>query len=347
MNIVEKMKLDWNQRAQHHAQFWIATENYQSDEDFGQSGETTANALLAAIGDIYQPTWTVLDIGCGIGRVLKPLGKHFQTLIGVDVSSSMIAQSKIWLSDFPHITTFETSGVDLQRFEDQTFNLVYSYVAFQHMPKPVFEQYLSEINRVLTPDGYLALQLPMGENRDVPIEDTIGIRSYTFSEIERKLSDNGLAFLDKAPCEETAVQANLPVDHGFHLIQKIQSKIPEMMVEWAPLPNPQHSSSLDIHLYETYADDCIKYGKTQEAIQTLEFLIKRNPEHLPGWLQLTAFLLEAGSVQQAISTLQELTTLHPQYQEGRATLKRLQKIYGGSPNNTALLKEHRPDKRAS
>jgi SAM-dependent methyltransferase len=344
MNIAEKMKMDWNQRAQHHAQFWIATENYRTDEDFGQSGDTTAKALLAALGGLYQPSWKVLDIGCGIGRVLKPLAKNFQALIGIDVSSTMIAQSKIWLSELPHITTFETSGVDLQIFEDQTFNLVYSYVAFQHMPRPVLEQYLGEINRVLTPDGYLALQLPIGENCDVQIEDTIGIRSYPFSEIERKLSDNGLAFLDKTAFDEASLHSHLPFDHRFHVIQKIQSKIPDLKVEWAPIQHPHHSSPLDIHLYETYAENCVKLGKAQEGIQTLESLVQRNPEHLPGWLRLTTLFLECGYVQQAIRTLENLTTLHPQYHEGQAILHRLQKIYGNSHGNTVRQKN---TKRAS
>ena len=46
MNIAEKMKRDWDQRAQHHARFWIATENYHTEEVFAQSGENTAQALL-------------------------------------------------------------------------------------------------------------------------------------------------------------------------------------------------------------------------------------------------------------------------------------------------------------
>ena len=48
MNISQKMKRDWNQRALHHAQFWIATEKYQTEEVFAQSGQDTAQALLEA-----------------------------------------------------------------------------------------------------------------------------------------------------------------------------------------------------------------------------------------------------------------------------------------------------------
>ena len=325
MNVSEKMKRDWNQRAQHHARFWIATENYQTEEVFTQSGQHTAQALLEALKGLFQPSWKVLDIGCGIGRVLKPLAKHFDSLVGIDVSSTMIAQSKEWLSEYPHVTTFETSGMDLRKFQDQSFNLVYSYVAFQHMPRPVLEQYLAEINRVLTPEGYLALQLPIGPYSDVPIEDTIGIRSYPIQEIKQKLRNNGLDFFNGTDVHHPSTDIDQPTDHGFHIIKKIHTIKPAITVEWAQLDNPQHPSPLDMHLYETYADDCVKLGKPQEGIQTLQSLVHRNPAHLSGWLRLAALLLETGQVQQAVSTMKELTALHPRYHEGHVTFQKLLK----------------------
>ena len=255
MNIAEKINRDWDQPAQHHARFWIATEHYQTEEVFAQSWQDTAQALLKALTGLHQPAWKVLDIGCGIERVLKPLAKHFHALIGIDVSSTMIAQSKTYLSKYPHITTFETSGMDLREFQDQSFNLVYSYVAFQHMPRPVFEQYLSEINRVLTPEGYLALQLPIGPYCDVSIEDTIGIRSYSIQEINQKLRNNGLAFFKASDVHHPSTDSDQPTDHRFHIIKKIHPIKPAITVEWAQLENPQHPSPLDLHLYETYADN--------------------------------------------------------------------------------------------
>ena len=325
MNVSEKMKRDWNQRAGHHARFWIATENYETEEVFAQSGQDTAQALLEAVRGLYQPSWKVLDIGCGIGRVLKPLAKHFHALVGIDVSPTMIAQSKAWLSEISNIATFETSGMDLQEFEDESFNLVYSYVAFQHMPRPVFEQYLGEINRVLTPEGYLAAQLPIGPYSDEPIEDTIGIRSYPIQEITQKLRNNCLDFFNATEVPSPSTNLDQPTDHRFHIIKKTHTIKSAPTVEWAQFEHPQHPAPLDMHLYETYADNCVKFGKPQEGIQTLQSLVHRHPEHLSGWLRLAAIFLETGQIQQALSTLKELTALHPQYHEGQATFQKLLK----------------------
>jgi len=323
MIIAEKMKQDWNQRAQHNARFWIATENYQTEEIFARSGEATAQALLAKLQGLHKRSWRGLDIGCGIGRVLKPLAPYFKELVGVDVSFEMIAQSKLWLADHTHITTYETSGVDLQEFPPNRFDLVYSYVAFQHMPRPVFDRYLGEIHRVLTPNGYLAFQLPIGSFQDVPLEDTIGIRSYPIQEIEEILCRNGLGFLKHPSSDPEFTAISDPLSHRFHLAHKIGSLPPGVAGDWVELERPHFVSELDHHLYSIYADDCIRAGNYQEGIQVLQGLVKKNSGYVAGWLHLATLFIETGQLQQALSTLKELTTLHPWYREGQITFQNL------------------------
>jgi SAM-dependent methyltransferase len=281
---------------------------------------------LVTLPEHYQDGWKVLDIGCGIGRVLKALAPHFHQLYGIDVSSEMIAQSKIWLADVPHIQTFETSGADLRGFPDAYFHLVYSYVTFQHLPRPVLEQYFGKIHRVLVPNGYLAFQLPIGPFMDVPLEDTIGIRSYPLQEIEERLQRNGLAFLHPLSSRPgKSSQLTNPFSHCFHLAQKIGSVCSHPSVDWVELAQPTFVTELDKQLYAVYADDCARTGNPQEGIQTLQTLVNIHPDYLPGWLQLATLFIETAQLQQALFTLKELTTLFPWYRKGQITFQNMLK----------------------
>ena len=45
--------------------------------------------------------WRALEIGCGPGRLMKPMSRHFGEIHGVDVSDEMIARARQNLRDIP------------------------------------------------------------------------------------------------------------------------------------------------------------------------------------------------------------------------------------------------------
>ena len=54
-----------------------------------------------------------LEIGCGPGRLVRPMSRHFGEIHGIDVSDEMIAQARANLHDIPHARLHHTSGSDL------------------------------------------------------------------------------------------------------------------------------------------------------------------------------------------------------------------------------------------
>ncbi|MGB0911912.1 MAG: methyltransferase domain-containing protein, partial [Nitrospirales bacterium] len=322
---VTKMKQDWDRRAKHNAKYWIATEDYQNEEVFSQSGEVTAKAILSTLGPYHRTTWSALDIGCGIGRVLRPLASHFRQVVGVDVSAEMINKSKAWLQGVPNAMTFETSGVDLSLFPPCHFDFVYSYVAFQHMPRPVFDRYLEEINRVLKLQGFLAFQIPIGHPQDAPLDDTIAVRHYEYDDLKEKLVRNGLALLKPGQSEEASpvTMKETQAFHPFLLAKKVRSIRPEINVGWLQAECQNQASFLDTHLYLAFAEDCLHQGHAEKAIQTYENLLEHNPSSLEAWLQLATVLIDSGKIDEAISRLTDFTHTHPDYLAGHQTLNDL------------------------
>jgi SAM-dependent methyltransferase len=133
-----------------------AISDQDNDQSFEVSGRTDANDLAA----LLSPGSTVLEIGCGTGRVMQHLASACGRLHGIDISEAMVAQGRERLAHLPNVNFEVGNGYDLAPFDDESFNLVYSLYAFQHMPKTTAYNYLVESARVLRPDGLLRFQVP-------------------------------------------------------------------------------------------------------------------------------------------------------------------------------------------
>src|SRR5690606_37698425 len=95
-----------------------------------------------------------LEIGCGPGRLMRPMSERCAEIHGIDVSDEMVARARRNLSGIDHAHAHVGTGSTLEKFEDQSFDFVYSYAVFQHIPsRDVVFSYLREAVRVLKPGG--------------------------------------------------------------------------------------------------------------------------------------------------------------------------------------------------
>jgi ubiquinone/menaquinone biosynthesis C-methylase UbiE len=73
---------------------------------------------------------------------------------GVDIAPAMIEQARKFLARHPNAFPAVCDGARLDAYADGTFDFVYSYVVFQHIPdKEVIRSYVREARRVLRPRG--------------------------------------------------------------------------------------------------------------------------------------------------------------------------------------------------
>jgi ubiquinone/menaquinone biosynthesis C-methylase UbiE len=88
------------------------------------------------------------------------MSRRFGEIHGIDVSDEMVARARRKLAGIPHAHPHHASGSDLALFEDNSFDFVYSYAVFQHIPSAeVVFSYLRETVRVLKPGGIARLQI--------------------------------------------------------------------------------------------------------------------------------------------------------------------------------------------
>jgi SAM-dependent methyltransferase len=159
------MREDWNRRAVEDARYYVAFRHRNlGDDEFTQSAFDTG-----IIGRVLRDfPWLppadprsrrLLEIGCGLGRLMRPLSRECGEIHGVDISDEMIARARQWLAGIPHAHVHVAAN-DLSAFASASFDLVYSYAVFHHIPDRRFVyQYLDEAFRVLKPGGILAAQV--------------------------------------------------------------------------------------------------------------------------------------------------------------------------------------------
>lgn len=164
-SVAEQMREDWNSRAQEDANFYVAFGRRNQDPDeFFHTGNEVVRSLEREMKRLQAgANWRAsraLEIGCGPGRLLRPMSRHFGEIHGVDVSDEMISRARANLQGIPHAHTHHTSGADLAPFADESFDFIYSYAVFQHIPsKDVVFQYLREAHRVLKHGGLIRAQI--------------------------------------------------------------------------------------------------------------------------------------------------------------------------------------------
>ena len=152
------MRSDWERRARENAPFYICTTAAESAEAFAASGEKDL-AEQVVDGLSVSPDWAVLEIGCGIGRLLKPLSRRVARAIGVDVSEEMIRRGREYCADRDNVELHRTDG-SLDFLRDAELDFVYSHIVFQHLPRKSYvERYFREAARVLKPGGLLRVQV--------------------------------------------------------------------------------------------------------------------------------------------------------------------------------------------
>jgi len=134
---------------------------------FGEHYEEAANQVISFLADddITMAGRQVADVGCGDGIIdLGVLDKAGPAqLVGFDVVATdtdhllEFARSEGVAEELPAGLEFRTSEATHLPADDDSFDIVFTWSAFEHIAEP--QAVAAEIRRVLRPDGVVMLQL--------------------------------------------------------------------------------------------------------------------------------------------------------------------------------------------
>ena len=197
-----RMKEEWDERARDDV-FRYVDDRARTDEEFEALGVRDADLLLADVGAYLKPDQeAAVEIGCGPGRLLKPLAGRFREIWGTDVSREMVEQARPRVATLDNVRLLETGGERLDGVPSEYFEFCYSAFVFECIPdRAVIGRNLEEAYRVLKPGGFLKFNAAgvFARNPFRPFYETVrstwsGAR-FTMSELAKLTEDIGFEVL--------------------------------------------------------------------------------------------------------------------------------------------------------
>lgn len=192
------MRADWNRRVQHDYRFWVSND-LSSSSIMWEEGARDFAAVTKGIS--CKRTQTALEIGCGVGRMLRAASDVFGKVIGVDVSPLAVDKAKELLGSGTNVQLSASSGYDLAAVADASVDFVWSFASLAHMPARVFAAYALELRRVLASDGIARLQVFIGETSGLQEVDTLRLRAFSEINLMEALHQAGLELTGQEPAE--------------------------------------------------------------------------------------------------------------------------------------------------
>jgi SAM-dependent methyltransferase len=101
----------------------------------------------------------LLDFGCGVGRLARPLARRGCRLVAADVSPQMLAHCAAYCAGLPGIEHVLCDGWGVPAVPAASIDGAYSFYVFQHMPSlDMARAAIADLHRVLRPGGWCKIQ---------------------------------------------------------------------------------------------------------------------------------------------------------------------------------------------
>lgn len=102
----------------------------------------------------------ILDVGCGIGRLLVALAPHVRRAVGIDVSAEMVKATRRRCEGYWNVTVIKGDGYGLSGVSDAEFDLVIAVDSFPYLRQSGYalvQSFVADSARALKSGGQLVI----------------------------------------------------------------------------------------------------------------------------------------------------------------------------------------------
>jgi SAM-dependent methyltransferase len=176
----------WDEFAAREPYFAVLTQprflRQQFDEateaEFFRSGEQYVYDLVLTLSRVaprFIPR-SVLEYGCGVGRLLIPLARAYDNVTGVDISPSMLRHARAHL-DRAELPSVELMDTEAFAGDDRTFDLVNCFLLLQRLRPAEGLALLQRLARRVREGGVGVFHVPYRNEASAGVKLTRGLRA--------------------------------------------------------------------------------------------------------------------------------------------------------------------------
>lgn len=165
-----------------HPKFLNSNLEDASLREFFLSGEQHVDHVVefirARIRGDFDPG-NMLDYGCGVGRLLIPFARRAHTVVGVDVSPSMLEEARKNCQKFGVESARLLPVDEFWSLPPSTFDFVHTFIVLQHIPLKRGEEIIRKLVGLLVEGGVGAIHVTFSNDRNGIRNFLSGLRTHS------------------------------------------------------------------------------------------------------------------------------------------------------------------------
>lgn len=143
----------------------LTKENKQFFFDSGfKYTENLFSLIYSKIDKDFKPR-SILDYGCGPGRMVIPFSSYTKEIVGIDISEDMLKEAEKNCDDFGvNNATFYLANDNLKFANREKFDLIHSFIVLQHLRVKRGEKIIKQLIDLLAPGGIGVLHITYNDS---------------------------------------------------------------------------------------------------------------------------------------------------------------------------------------
>lgn len=224
-----------------HERFRTKNLNDEHKKEFFESGVKYTQRIYRHFKDHFNvdaPFKSVLDFGCGTGRLALGFAHESDKVVGIDISEKMLdeARKNAKIQGFKNVE-FHLSDDDLSAVKNQQFDFVNTYIVLQHISPKRGMVIISQLLDRIKPGGYGMIQTTYSTQKG-RLGKTINYFRFRYSLVHGLLN-----LVDKKKFNEPLMQMNeYDMSKVFELVHNAGVK--QSFVQYT-----DHGSVLGVSIY--------------------------------------------------------------------------------------------------